>query len=75
MRKWLEAGRTAALESWVWVLALLHTGCVADHFLTCSCTSPFILTKSQCMDFGVEPSESSFHLRSLECKDSLEDKW
>lgn len=45
MRKWLEAGAGAgALESWVWVPDLPYAGSVANHCLTCSWISPFILT-------------------------------
>lgn len=77
MRKWLEAG-TGALESWVWVPALLHTGCgyfgkslpnLLMHFIL---HFDFMLlsvgTKSQCEDFGVVHSGSSPYLRPPSAK-------
>lgn len=77
MRKWLETG-TGALESWVWVLALLHTGYMNFGKLLPNLLMHFILhfdfmllsvgTKSQCEDFGVEHSGSSPHPRSPSAK-------
>lgn len=76
MRRWLEAG-TGGLESWGWVLALLHTGSMANHLLPnllmhFTLHFDFMLlsvgTKSQCEDFGVEHSGSSSHLRPLSAK-------